>query len=298
MLQSLLDEYHRTVDSLTEKEKAILERKIWVEAKRIHKSKYPDYRSWVIDGMGEKPNSLEKRARLINFGDWTEPLWKRIDSEGMPVHTCVMLARKAKQTAAQSGASHAEALKKVLENYDSDDSTYVATTPDGKTYRRRRPKTKVKKPKQNGHKEWELEVKNSRELWSLLDSIFSHFISFRLAGLDESVQNDLTKDFTYQLRAVYEDFIKEVNRFRREIRLKNQNRIGVYKLRQACEALGVQTPGRGKPVNMKDVKVRYRKLAARFHPDRNGGKDDMIKQYHAVNEALETIKAYMEGLNA
>jgi len=297
MLQSLLDEYHRTADSLTEKEKAILERRIWIEAKRVYKSKFPNYRSWVVDGMGEKPYVLEKRARLINFGDWTEPLWKRID-EGLPVQTGVVLGRQAKQLAAETGGTYTDALKEVLEKYDNDSSTYIATTPDGRTYRRRRPKTKVKKPKQNGHKEWELEVKNSRELWSLLDTIFSHFISFRLAGLDESVQNDLTKDFTYQLRAVYEDFIKEVNRFRKEIKIKTRTRVGVYKLRQACEALGVQTPGRGKPVNMQDVKVRYRKLAARFHPDRNGGNNDMIKQYHAVNEALETIKAYMEGLNA
>lgn len=51
MLQSLVDEYRDTVGSLTQRQKALLERRIWVEVKKTQK--YRRYADWVKNsGLG------------------------------------------------------------------------------------------------------------------------------------------------------------------------------------------------------------------------------------------------------
>lgn len=296
MLQNLLDEYRRTASSLTEKEKAILERRIWVEVKKTQK--YRRYSDWVKDSdVGLSIYKCQNRMAMINSGDWINPLWERIDGESkMPLSTAVKLLKKAKAAAAETGRSGAEVLQEVLDEYDNDEDTIVSTLADGRVFRKKKPKTKIEEPRLNGH-EWEVDVENAKKLWALLDTVMGKFLKSRLKGLDQSVREDLTKDFIFQIRAVYEDLMKEVTRHRKDLKREAIIRIGAYKLRQACEALGVPTPKPGDPVNIQEAKVRYRRLAARFHPDRNAGQENMIKQYHAVNEALETIKMYMENID-
>lgn len=238
------------------------------------------------------------RMSMINSGDWVNPLWERIDGqEKMPLSTATKLLKKAKAFAAETGRPNAEILQEVLDEYDDDENTILSTLPDGRTFRKKKPTVKVDAPKQNG-REWEVDVDNAKKLWVLLETILQKFLTTRIGSLDQSVRDDLSKDFMFQVRAVYEDVMKEVNRHRKDIKREAIIRVGAYKLRQACEALGVPVPKPGDPVNMQEAKVRYRRLAARFHPDRNAGQDSMIKQYHAVNEALETIKMYTENLNA
>ncbi len=286
MLQSLIDEHHKTASSLCEKDLAILERKIWIEVKKSRK--YNRYIDWINNSGLGSVHKCQSRMTLINSGDCAEPLWDRIANDKMPAFTAVKLLRKARVIVAETGKSEAEAIREVLDEYDNDDNMTTATI-GGRTFRRKKPK--IKKTKFSD------DTGNVKKLWVSLDAIMTGFLQTRLEGLDESICEDITADFIFQIRAVYEDVMRDVNGHRKDAKQEAIIRIGSYRLRQACESLGVQVPKFGDPVNLQEAKIRYRKLAARFHPDRNNGQDNMVKQYHAVNEALETIKAYMENLD-
>jgi hypothetical protein len=44
------------------------------------------------------------------------------------------------------------------------------------------------------------------------------------------------------------------------------------------------------PVTMKDIKLRYRELVKRFHPDKNQGKKEAEERFKTINEAYHYLK--------
>jgi curved DNA-binding protein CbpA len=45
---------------------------------------------------------------------------------------------------------------------------------------------------------------------------------------------------------------------------------------------------------MVEAKKRYRKLSARYHPDKTGGDERLTAQYRAVQESWKTIEQWNE----
>ena len=61
----------------------------------------------------------------------------------------------------------------------------------------------------------------------------------------------------------------------------------IEEVRQALETLGLPPL-----VTRDEVKRRYRELARRYHPDREGGD---ARRMEALNRAYEVLRAYMDG---
>ena len=60
---------------------------------------------------------------------------------------------------------------------------------------------------------------------------------------------------------------------------------------RARDVLGV-----GEQVTMAEIRSAYRKLARRYHPDRNTGSPGEVEQFRQVSEAFETLTKYVRSL--
>lgn len=277
-LRDLLEQYREKMANLSEKEKALMERRIWTIAKLGQTSSRCCY--FFMEHLGGTTAMYELRQRMISFGDWFDPLWIRIDSDMTPP-TAVKLAQKARKIAATECMSNASALQRVLAEYDSDDML-PTILPNGKIVRKKRAKTKPP-----------TEVTDDvKKFWALLETHASEFLDKCLDQTEPSIKQELRHDFIYQMRAVYDDWRKSINRERKNAKEMAKIRVGRDRIGFACERLGISVPKTGKPVaDLDEAKKRYRVLAARYHPDLN--KDpNIVKQFHAVNEAWDIVRAY------
>lgn len=290
-LESLKNEYLRLRGSFNEKELALFERRLWKAAKGTFDGKSPRQRDWLAAEFGGPLYDYIQRSRLINFGDWVDPLWECIVHQSMPTATAVRLGRKAKSLAAHKGLSNAEALSMVTEDYEH--AGYLSVNVDGKKFRRRKPKTHTRKPQKNLDGFLDFDVNDTKKFNSALRAMISQFIDVRLKGVEPSIKNDLVTDFFYCLRVLKEDLMRDVKRLRTEQKkMVESERPSFWRFKRACEVLGVEPGSPTKPPNFADIRKRYRDKAARFHPDRNNGDEQYVKQYHAVNRAWELIKTY------
>jgi hypothetical protein len=63
-----------------------------------------------------------------------------------------------------------------------------------------------------------------------------------------------------------------------------------HELRQPLDTLGLPWP-----VSLDDLKARYKALAKRHHPDRNGGDRAAEERLKTINLAYAALRAHMEG---
>ena len=285
------DEYLTQRDSLNEKERALFERSLWDAAKGIFKGPTPERRNWFRDEFGEPTSTYERRSTVLNLGSWAEPIWDHVIHNNMSLTAAVRLGREAKAKAASTGTSNADALLVVLKDYEG--SGYETTSATGKRYRRANPKTEAHKPQKNLDGFLDFDVNNTKKFNSAIHAMVSQFVEARLKGVEPSIKNELVTDFYYGLKVLREDLIRELNRLRAEQRrLAESEKPSFRRFKVACGVLGAEATSPKRPPSFQDLRRRYRDKAARFHPDRNNGDDQYVKQYHAVNEAWELIKNY------
>lgn len=55
--------------------------------------------------------------------------------------------------------------------------------------------------------------------------------------------------------------------------------------------------GLKEPWNEQDLRIRYRKLAKRFHPDKNIGKQDISIEFHLIKDAYDFLNLYRDTQN-
>lgn len=278
-VEELLRQYSESPPK-TEKEKALLERRIWTLVDdRVNRHCY-----WFRERIGGKTTEYEMRQRMIGFGDWADPLWDRVEAD-MTMGTAMHLAQAAKKSAASEGISCKEALEREIAKYDSLEN---ARKVNGKVVKRKRPfvipPTEV--------------TDDSKEFWALMESQVREFLDKRLPDVEQSVKQETMQNFVYQVRAVFDDLRRSMHVEARNAKAAAKVRIGRDRIGAACDRLGISPPRAGKPMaDLDQARKRYRVLASRYHPDRNaepGGiaDPDIIKQYHAVNEAWKIIQAY------
>jgi hypothetical protein len=274
---------------------ALLEEDAWALYKAICRAdkKTMPLRRYFFAELGDKARS-DRRGHLLGLREWAKLFWEKIASEQLPLSTAYKLALESKSLGFEKGISSAEACAQVWEAYNSDG--HVMSSPTGRVYRKRPGVVRVDaSPVNSNDEDWNPDVSDSKKFHAQLRLLTTKFIDARLEGLDPSIKKDLSRDFEYELRVCYEDLLAKIQRHRKDLK-QDDSDVSFSEVRQACECLDIPVPKRGEEVDMLDARTRYRKLAARFHPDRNGGDHKLVRQYQAVNEAWQIIQRYMEGL--
>lgn len=280
-----------------QRELAIIERRAWVLEKLEYQERgdrVPLREKWFESIGANAQITAMVRSNLLAAGEWVSPLWDMVHESKIPLRPAYKLSLKAKKISQSKSIELSDALNEVIADYYCED-TYEAKGPKGIPVRRRRPQIKEVPIEVVDPKEWDPDVDDSKKFRALLHTLTKTFVDNRLSVLEDSVRKDLIRDFEFEIRVIYEDLLKKINTHRRDLGM-SLDIITFGTARQACEVLGVVVPKKGWRVDAIAARRAHRKLAAQYHPDRNGGSDRLVAQYQAVNEAWEVIQNYNEQL--
>lgn len=122
------------------------------------------------------------------------------------------------------------------------------------------------------------------------------FVQEQLKECPRSVQEEVADEFLYGLQVLIEELKRNLERGKKTGEVLEQMSAEGITRRQVSEAvlvLGGQYDPK-KALDMQDLRRRYRRLAAQFHPDRSQD-PDAVKQYHAVTEAWRVVQEFADG---
>lgn len=280
-------EFKELEDAMAESQKATEIASMWERHRAANPGRRIHFRHWLDRTFGNG-KVHEMRQQLYNRGSWVRPLWDAIDNDGMTVNTALRLVRNAEKME----GSVPENLRKILDEYNSDECV-VHKTKDGRVIRRK--KAGPRKPKfRTEDVDVSHTLRDGKDLWATLLELGEEYVTARAPDLEDFERKQLSNQFTRGLRVVFEDFTRDVNNARRRNRGHRVKSVSKRSIRIACNILGV--PYRdGVLPDMTLANRRYKTLAARMHPDSNNGSEEMLKQYHAINEAWQILK---EAANA
>lgn len=270
-LDDLLLHYIEVHGSLSSYELAKLERKIWEAKKASCEGHAPVYRNWMVEQFGGYSSHYEKRQKILNLGDWSSLVWAEVDSGRLSLGKASDLIDQAKAMSLEKDIPKAKAFTDLV----------AANAPNAR-----------KKPTK-------LKVSSAREFGFSVRRLAEAYVNRKLGGVEESIRQELTTDFMAQVKVLCSELSVTVRKYKDEAEAEagkaKERTWREYK--DACAVLGLLA--HRTPLPVEEVKKRFRRLASRFHPDKNdnGDAELMLKQYQAVCEAYETIKDYMRGLN-
>lgn len=294
-IAQVVQAYRQVYETLTEKERAVRERAIMAMAKGTTRglNKF----EVLHDLTGVEIYVARNRSDILAIGEAGEVLWKRIHNKEMLPSTGRTLAINAKKIAALKGKELGDAVLDALKEYDA---LPVIRTQDGIPYRSSNSKSKPTPDMAEG-KFAQIEPGKDREFWLNFRSTMAEYMEKRTEGLDSSTRELLKRGFETDMKIVIDQFLSSI--YREQKKAKAQTAIVAtavtrQKVLHACEALHMDPPSVGQPVDMEKARRQKKLLARAYHPDSNGGDNTTQGKYIAVIEAFETLEAFSEQPNA
>src|ERR1017187_7554155 len=95
-LESLVEDYKSRESSMTEREKATLERRIWALRPEGVSTSTKGKADWFFQLLEAASSRLHDRSRLLNRGDVAAPLWVRVEGE-MTVATALHILVRSEE---------------------------------------------------------------------------------------------------------------------------------------------------------------------------------------------------------
>lgn len=294
-IAQVVQAYRQVYETLTEKERAVRERAIMAMAKGTTKglNKF----EVLHELTGVEIYVARNRSDVLAIGEAAEVLWKRIHNKEMLTSTGRTIAYNAKKIAALKGKDMSDAMMEALREYDA---LPVVRTQDGIPYRSGNAKSKPTSDTSEG-KFSQIEPGKDREFWLNFRSTMSEYMEKRTEGLDSSTRELLKRSFETDMKIAIDQFLSSI--YREQKKAKAQTAIVAtavtrQKVLHACEALHMDPPSVGQPVDMEKARRQKKLLARAYHPDSNGGDSTTQDKYIAVIEAFETLEAFSEQSNA
>ena len=305
-LDGLMAEYRARRDKLTQREKAQTEANIWRLMKSIigpGVTKEYEKRDWLKAEFGGTTAEYDDRAQIWRYGAWADPLWKHIDEKGLPLHTAILISRRVKNLAANSGASLVTVLAQELENYES--SGYRVQTKDGRVFRAKRPyqkpppsldlraPTKFTPPRPTY--KTPVPVKNSKDFMAQARDLVDELAAATLPSIDEYIVSELKTDLLEWIKQGWDEFRRKSNFHRADAKREKLAKIGATRFRQACEVLGLKATF-GKTFEREKLRKCYVKRVTPLHPDKNNGSHERQHEYEAVVDAYRLLCDYLDQM--
>jgi hypothetical protein len=304
----------------TMKEQAQAEAEIWSQVPWESRTKSHGMSKYFQDTFGDSSRAVGARFQLLRAGDVTDPLWRRLDAD-MTIATAIRIFRKA-VVRGRSGEDLGEAILREIEAYDS--NGFVAMLPDGKTIRKKGFGGKIPKTGEPGETREPPAPEDGpsvsagpdpvedppveeaqdpprprgpgegrEEYWEKIRTMTRAYVNERLSTTPSTIRDELVTDMEMEMRAALGRIQARVRRLEREARSSAPHRIRKEVL-EWCRVLHLGPPGVGKPVDEKELKSRYRKLAREYHPDKTGGDEAMTAVFRSVDEAFLGLTSYNE----
>ena len=283
-IQALMDKYQSSQD-WTEKAKAQMEEQLWSLCSKAERKNYHRY-EWLLLHLNVEEYRSKDRQLLWNAGSVADPIWERIQSKDMPLHTGARIYTRAKQRALDGGYRVEDVISASLQEYDS---LPKVSMQDGTTMRKKvfaKPKTKKQ----------EADYAN---FWTETKQRIHAFLASKLEGVDPVLVEPLLRDFEGDFKSLVDSFQSRLNRtLKREKSHANfaAMLLSDAEFTSALETLGLDPVKRGQPVDLKAASASKRRLVRLYHPDVNGGEENMRRKYEAVIGAYDLLEKYNESL--
>jgi hypothetical protein len=263
LLQSLMARYREVRDGLSQKELAQLEDEMWKLCLVTgYRKGDQGRRHWMREQFGGGSHSYETRACLLAAGDWTDPLWRYLDSGAISQAAARDLYRDAKSR--ETVEARRRRLLRLLKARFS-----ASVIEEG-----------------NG-----FPVKMKRYL-SAVEGLTKGLLDDISGTLEPRAATEIQRDFMETLRLVCADLREEVRKAR-ERHAKPKDRIGKVRFDRACEVLSLSYMY-GKPIDMTAVKRRKWQRTKELHPDRNKGSREHELELQAVLDAFDILQQYTD----
>jgi hypothetical protein len=292
-IESLVEEYKERENTLSEKEKAVLETRIWtlrpVEVGTGGKEKYV----WLQQILGTSASSsqMADRCRLLGKGEAVDILWTQIMGE-MTIKTALDLTMRAAELVKSEGYGFPKAVEEALSEYGRRPQKIVLS--GGKSVRKGAPRSKRSSisdapasTREAAEEVPEEPVDMDGGFWVTIRKMTTSYIESRHQGPVSQEIEDLRKDFEGELKTAFNSF-----RSRLQNSLsRGKKRISFGEVEEACELLGTDPPKAGGLPDMVDIKKNYRNLVRAYHPD-NSNKDQRAV-YQRIVSAYALIQDYV-----
>lgn len=317
--QRFLAEY-RARPSADWREKALSEASIWEAMKEEDRKlilKQDGYSAaWLASLCGEPVSTYIARARTLKLDFDGFPMamaWHHLQKGESPsrVNRATTYARRAYEATVKqfraSGldepSSEREGRRKFLMAFERAISASNPGNPDkpaGEAAVKPRERVAPARPRQPKSITDHLvdgDGDEAKLLWQLIaGSILEPtkaFVQSRLRDLDsESVPAEIFEDFRGGIHTAFQEMLMSVRLSRQQPVAREARQIKREKLTEALEVLRVpmKRGWENKDVNVKAIKQAYRRLSARFHPDKNPGNDQIVARYHQVQQAYQLLR--------
>lgn len=255
-------------DPLDQRAVALAERDVWNEHRASVSGPAVRRETFFSERFGvDKPTHTMFRSGLLGHDAWAAPLWSLIPAVGLgkTYRICIALTKKA---------DRAEEAQRIADNPEL----------------ARQFKQTRRKPAEKTVRASPAEARNLREK---VRAIAHEFAERRLGDLEEkAVRDDVVSAFEIEIEAAVTDFLKRVDRLRRNNGSQAVVQDRKRQVRRACEVLGIKLPKNGGVIDTEAARKQHRKLSGQFHPDRTNGNEQLTEQYLEVQNAWEIIQEY------
>lgn len=258
--------------SSSNKEKARIEAQIWA---KISDRGRGGIGAGLATLLGDKPKKIAIRHALLRAQ--ADLLWERVDAK-MPLSTAARILVAARKRAGDKPL--ADSLRAELAYYDSLD---VATTPDGRVFRRRSPKRL--------RRDGSMPAKASN--WTKIRAQIAQHVEPLLRGCDSMAADRIRQDFESDLDSAMETLKARAKR----ASASAAPAVSRQDLVDACAFFGIDPPPPGAPVPPKLAKSKWRAAARAYHPDASGD-ENLRHLFEAARKAHEAIDLHNESVNS
>lgn len=240
-----------------------------------------DQASFVAMHLGAKEYEARSRTILWNARMEAEELWTRIERDELPTQTAVGLLRSARRMALTQGLAMAFTLTLVLKEYDE---RPISHTRSGKPFRKRTSAVSAR-----SYRDTKKPDKTPRNGWHAIEQSAQRLVQDSLLGTASAAAEPIWKGFVAELRLLVSDTQSRVQRATKRQREAPITRRDVL---AACEALGMDPPNPGDPIDIKEARRKKKARISLYHPDANGGDDRNVDSMHAAVEAFNVLERY------
>ena len=310
---------HRHLSELENKVFDLINPKRWIGGHKFA-TEHGEVSQWIAVECGGNNGQIGKRRMVSACGADADLFWSKLEREELSLWGAALTAAAARKEAKKSERPLRPIIARLIDEYVARVKSAHQLRVDGliratrkrcsekakpsregpvETVRAKRVETQMAQPTVPGP----TGVNGSSSATGLtkafkanLTALVDQYLRLRLEGLcDPSELRQLIGSAVTDVTVVCDEVIGKVSYRRSNPQPPIDNRrVSRSAMLRACDMISYRMPTRSGRPDMEDAKKWYRKLSARYHPDKTGSDERLTAQYLAVQEAWKTIEQWNE----
>jgi hypothetical protein len=256
--------------------------------------------NWLAREFGVHRNEVDARRAVYVSGAAAECLWRRVDHAELGLTTAGQIAVTARKESKQSERNIDEIAERLIGEHIKFRSTWSYRRSQTVAENRRRarmgeaPQRRRVVARANDTAPHSAAL--SKQFKADLVMLVGTYLRQRLEGLcDPSELRQMIDGAATDVEVVCDEVVtKATYRKTNPQPPMGVQRVSRAALARSCEMIGARSPTQSAKLDLDEAKRCYRKMSARYHPDKTNGDERLTAQYRAVQQAWKTIEQWNE----